>query len=94
MTLGAAYNVFDNEELLEASVRAIRGEVDFVAIVYQRTSNFGSPCSPELMPTLSALLDSGLVDEIIEYTPRIFTLEEKKNSSHVVPRTNILVAPL
>ena len=48
MILGAAYNVFDNEELLEASVRSIRSEVDFVAIVYQRTSNFGAPCSASL----------------------------------------------
>ena len=78
MILGAAYNVFDNEELLEASVRSIRSEVDFVAIVYQRTSNFGAPCSAELMPTLGALRDIGLVDELIEYAPRTFTLEEKK----------------
>ena len=77
MILGAAYNVFDNEELLEASVRSIRSEVDFVAIVYQRTSNFGAPCSAELMPTLGALRDIGLVDELIEYAPRTFTLEEK-----------------
>jgi hypothetical protein len=78
MTLGAAYNLFDCEELLEASIRSIRPEVDFVVVVYQRVSNFGMQCSSELMPTLRRLRSEGLVDELLEYAPRAFSLEEKK----------------
>ncbi len=53
--LGAAYNVFDGEELLWRSIESIRPVVQFVAVVYQTTSNFGDAASPELMPTLQAL---------------------------------------
>ena len=35
MKLGAAYNVFDGEELLENSIVSIRPEVDYVVVVYQ-----------------------------------------------------------
>jgi hypothetical protein len=35
MKLGAAYNVFDGEELLENSIVSIRSEVDYVVVVYQ-----------------------------------------------------------
>jgi hypothetical protein len=68
MRLGAAYNVFDGEELLEASVRSVRaGGVDFVCVVFQTVSNFGAPCSEKLVPLLHRLRDEGLVDELIEY---------------------------
>lgn len=33
--LGAAYNVFDGEELLLASIRSIRPLVQYVCVVYQ-----------------------------------------------------------
>lgn len=33
--VGACYNVFDGEELLEASIRSIRGVVQYVCVVYQ-----------------------------------------------------------
>ena len=78
MQLGAAYNLFDCEELLEASIRSIRSEVDYVVVVYQRVSNFAMPCSAELMPTLQRLKSAGLVDELLEYSPRAFSLDEKK----------------
>jgi hypothetical protein len=52
--LGAAYNVFDGEELLLRSIESIRPVVQFVAVVYQTTSNFGDTAAPELMPTLQA----------------------------------------
>ena len=78
MKLGAAYNLFDCEELLEASIRSIRPEVDFVVVVYQRVSNFGMQCSSDLMPTLRRLRSEGLVDELLEYAPRVFSPEEKK----------------
>ena len=33
--LGAAYNVFDGEELLEASIASLRPLVQYVCVVYQ-----------------------------------------------------------
>lgn len=41
MKLGVAYNVFDGEENLEASVESIRAVADFICVVYQDVSNFG-----------------------------------------------------
>jgi hypothetical protein len=46
--------VFDGEELLLRSIESIRPVVQFVAVVYQTTSNFGDAAAPELMPTLQA----------------------------------------
>jgi hypothetical protein len=41
MKLGAAYNVFDGIELLEASIRSIRDNVDYICVVFQEISNYG-----------------------------------------------------
>ena len=71
--LGAAYNAFDGEELLEASIRSLRaGGVDFVCVVYQTTSNFGSACSERLVPLIERLQRSGMVDVALLYEPRRF----------------------
>jgi hypothetical protein len=71
MRLGISYNVFDGEELLEGSIRCIRTEVDYISVVYQTTSNFGNPCSKELVPLLNRLKEEGLIDELFEYNPRL-----------------------
>ncbi len=76
--LGAAYNLFDGEELLEASILSIKSNVDYVCVVYQETSNFGIKCSESLLPCLFKLHKAGLIDELISYTPKSFSLEEKK----------------
>lgn len=79
MQLGAAYNIFDGEELLEFSIRSIRKQVCYVCVVYQTISNFGYPCNPSLVKTLNGLVKSGLVDELVPYTPREnFDIEYKK----------------
>lgn len=78
MKLGASYNLFDTEELLEASVRAIRNEVDYINIVYQTTSNTGEPCSEKLLPILEYLFTKGYIDELIEYRPN-FKLQPHEN---------------
>ena len=79
--LGAAYNIFDGEELLEQSIRSIRPLVSYVVVVYQTRSNFNEPCSSTLVSTLKRLRDvESLIDELIEYTPRFnFTKDEKKH---------------
>jgi len=72
-----AYNVFDGEELLLDSIRSVKPNVDFVAIVYQTTSNFGNKGNPKLEARIKHLVDLGLVDELKKYEPRNFTDEEK-----------------
>jgi hypothetical protein len=69
MKLGVAYNVFDGEELLEYSIGSVRAAVDFVCVVFQEVSNFGNPCSPELLPTLTDLYRRRLIDKLVRYTP-------------------------
>jgi hypothetical protein len=79
MVLGAAYNVFDGEELLEASIRSIRSNVDYIVVVYQTISNFGQPCSPNLIPILENLRKNKLVEDLVRYDVRSFNKEERRN---------------
>jgi ribosomal protein S17E len=67
MKLGVSYNVFDGEELLEGSIKSIRNSVDYISVVYQKTSNFGNPCSDNLVNILNDLINKKLVDSIVEY---------------------------
>jgi hypothetical protein len=78
MKLGVSYNVWDGEELLEASIKSIRGNVDYISVVYQQLSNFGVPCDAGLIPLLNKLKDVGLVDEVVEYnvTPEHCSVNE------------------
>jgi hypothetical protein len=71
MKLGISYNVFDGEELLEGSIKQIRSCVDYVSVVCQTTSNFGKPCSEDLIPLLKKLKKEKLIDEVLLYTPEI-----------------------
>jgi len=71
MKVGVSYNVFDGEELLEGSIECIRKHVDFISIVYQKKSNFGNDCDPNLVSFLESLKERGLVDELFEYKPKI-----------------------
>jgi hypothetical protein len=70
MKLGISYNIFDGEELLENSIRSVRENVDYISVVYQEISNFGNPCSKELVPLLKKLKNDGLVDELYRYKPQ------------------------
>ena len=75
--LGVSYNLFDGEELLADSIRAIRSEVDYVNVVYQDVSNFGNPAETDLAAFLADLQKQGLVDEIVKYEPDL-----KKKASY------------
>ena len=77
MKLGVAYNVFDGEELLLDSIKSVRSNVAYVAVVYQTVSNFGNACHPELKKRLEHLVSLGLVDELRQAEPREFSDEEK-----------------
>lgn len=70
MKLGIAYNVWDGEELLESSIKSVRDNVDYISVVYQTESNFGNPCSEELVSILEDLKDNGLIDELFHYKPK------------------------
>lgn len=71
MKLGVSYNIFDGKELLEGSIKQIRDQVDYVSVVCQTTSNFGKPCSQDLIPLLKKFKKEGLVDEVLLYTPKV-----------------------
>jgi hypothetical protein len=85
MILSASINLFDGEELLDAKLRALRGEIDHISIVYQTRSYTGNPCSPQLLGILDHLLKQGLVDELLEYqfepdpfaNPQIFEADKR-----------------
>jgi hypothetical protein len=68
MTLGAAYNVFDGEELLVPSVRRMRRVADKVVVVYAEYSNWGE-INPDLAPALERL--NGIADVFIPFRPKI-----------------------
>lgn len=71
MRLGVAYTVFDGEELLEQSVKQIRSAVDYVVVVYQTTSNFGTPHPGGLPDLLCDLVSRKLIDVMVPYIPKI-----------------------
>ena len=56
MKLGISYNLFDGEELLEYSIQSVRNSTDHINVVYQKTSNWGEPCSENLEDLLSDLV--------------------------------------
>lgn len=79
--IGASYNLFDGEELLEASITSVRNSVYHISVVYQTVSNFGNPASHDLEEKLQDLKQKGLIDEIYHYTPdlkKLPTENEKK----------------
>ena len=76
MRLGVSYNMFDGEELLEASITQIRMHVDFICIVYQEVSNFGEK-REDLKDFLQDLVVRGLVDKLYLYTPLEINTKQK-----------------
>lgn len=77
MKLGCCYQIFDGQELLEASISSVRNQVDYICVVYQIVSNFGERCADDLVSILKSLEQRGLVDELVLYTPKIFGREER-----------------
>jgi len=71
MKLGAAYNLFDGEELLEQSILSIRKSVDFISVVYQTVSNHGIKADENLENLLINLKDKKLIDLLYLYTPNL-----------------------
>ena len=65
--LGAAYCLWDGEELLEASIKSIRENVDYIVVVWSNISYFGEQGDPNIEKFLSDLKEKHLIDEIILY---------------------------
>lgn len=71
--LAAIYNIFDGEELLQASIDSLRMNVDVVILVCQKISNYGNPHpDPDRMNKFEG------VDRIIWYDPNV-KLRDKFN---------------
>jgi len=69
MKLGISYNLFDGEELLPFSVRAVRPAAFHINVVFQRVSNYGEHAAPGAEEMLLTLKGQGLIDSIIYYEP-------------------------
>lgn len=69
MRLGVAYNFFNSEEHLLASLRSVRNSVDFIVIIYQTLSNSGEPWSHAARAAVENAVSCNLADKAIEYTP-------------------------
>lgn len=67
--VGVSYNLFDGEELLPASIKAIRDKVQYINVVYQTTSNLGNPASPDIVEKLEIMKNEGLIDDLYHYEP-------------------------
>lgn len=78
MRLGVAYNFFNSEEHLLASLRSVRNAVDFIVVIYQKLSNAGEPWSDAACAALENAVSCSIVDQVIEYTPNL-GLSRQKN---------------
>lgn len=68
---GVSYLIFDGEELLEASIKSIRSQVDYINVVYQLTSWRGNPAKETLRALLEDLKVKKLIDELIFFEPNL-----------------------
>lgn len=89
MILGASYTVWDGEELLEYSIKSIRNNVDYIAVVWQKISNHGQACNEGLEPLLNDLVNKGLVDELYMYNPDIANTGGENASLNETNKRNI-----
>lgn len=71
MKLGVCYMLFDGEELLRAAATAIRQQVDFISVTWQRVSYHGNKNDVDLEPFLNQLKVDGLLDQIIFFEPNL-----------------------
>lgn len=78
--IGVSYNLFDGEELLPFSIKAIRKSVHHISVVYQVVSNFGNPASSDLEEKLTKWKEEGLIDELYLYEPDIKAAPQKNEA--------------
>ena len=78
--LGVSYNLFDGEELLEASIKSIRNVVDYIIVGYQKVSYSGANANEEVPRLLAKLKTQGLIDKIYHYNNN-FALTPHENET-------------
>ena len=71
MILGATYTVFSGLELLKPSIQNIRPFADHIVVVWSPVASTGEKAVDFIKPLLDDLVDSALVDELIEFNPKI-----------------------
>jgi len=89
MILGVSYTVWDGEELLEYSIKSIRRNVDYIAVVWQKISYFGELCNDGLEALLYDLKRQGLIDELYLYEPDMLNGGIKKAGIDETRKRNI-----
>lgn len=67
MKIGVSYSVWDAEELLEASIKSVRKQVDYINVVWQKYSWKNQVCDKNLPKLLQDLKDKKLIDNIIYF---------------------------
>jgi len=68
--VGASYNLFDGEELLEDSILSIRKAVQHISVVFQVRSHWGNAHpNPNMIRDLENLKQRGLIDSLIIFDP-------------------------
>jgi len=69
MRVSASYNYFNGDEHFPASLRAVRGGIEHISVVWQEVSNAGEPITDTARATLEEAEAAGLIDEVILYVP-------------------------
>lgn len=69
MKTAVSYSAFDGIELLEYSIKQIRDSVDYVNVIYQEKSFFGTKAKKEDLNTIKRLNSVGLIDDIQIFKP-------------------------
>ncbi len=69
--LGISYNLFDGEELLEASIKSVRKSAHYISVVYQIVSNCGETRNNDIEIKLADLKERGLIDEYVLYNTNL-----------------------
>jgi hypothetical protein len=73
MKLGVGYIAFSGLELLKPSIQNIRPFAHWVAVVWSAKSSTGDPIAAYAKPLLDDLVETGLVDELIEVPTSVTT---------------------
>lgn len=71
MHLGVSYCVFSGLELLKPSLLNIRPFADYIAVVWSDISSTGEKAPSYTLPLLNSLVEEHLIDELIEFHPKI-----------------------
>ena len=85
MKIGAVYNFWDCEELLEQSIISIRKNVDYIAVVYSTISNYGIKRDFDYNKFLIGLQNKGLINSYFCYKSELslFPAQNEMNKRQI-----------